>query len=408
MKLNFLFLALFCVAVEAFFSMFEMASVSFNKARLAYYTSKKKKKALWLDYLLKRPSRLFGTTLIAVNTALEIGSEAARRFYDSVGICPDFAPLSQVLLIVIFGELSPLFAARRYPERVALFNVPVVYFFSKIFAPFTWIIDKISASANSLLGEKEPDQLYLTKDEIQKAFEEKEISRDADINRTVSGIFSLKNITAKKLMVPLSSTLLIPSDFNLNMVKEEIRKNVSLFALIYHQTATNIISVVMIRDLLRASPLDPIKNFGQSPWFITENLSILEILKQFRRNRQTVAIILDQSGLPAGLITLDMEIFQIFGPISPKIDEKKEKVGRKIKGQMLLEKTLSGEMLVKDFNKKYKGDLPEEEETLSDLVNAALGHPPSEGEKVEIGSFDFMVKEASLLGSKRLLIRSLR
>ncbi|NGX30627.1 MAG: hypothetical protein K940chlam4_01478, partial [Candidatus Anoxychlamydiales bacterium] len=110
--LFFLFLALFCVLVESFFSMFEMAAVSLNKVKLHYRASKNRKKAKWLEFLLNNPSYLFGTTLIMVNTVMQIGSEAARRFYESLSISPDYAPFTQTLIVLIFGELAPLFAAR--------------------------------------------------------------------------------------------------------------------------------------------------------------------------------------------------------------------------------------------------------------------------------------------------------
>lgn len=403
----FLILSLLCVVFQGFFSMFEMASVSFNKARLTFYTSKKMKKAIWLEYLLQRPSRLFGTTLILVSTFLQLGSEASRRFYESIGLSPDIAPLSQVLLIVVFGELSPLFAARRYPERIAMFNVPLVYFLSKMLFPFTYIIDKISSFANFIFGNEKSVQLFLTKEEIQKAFEEKEsITKDTYINKTVGNIFSLKNVTAKKIMMPLSSTILVPSDFTIAQVKDNLKKSLSSFVLIYHHNINNIISIVPVRDLLRAKLPDPIKNYGLSPWFITENLSLIDILKQFRRNNQMVSIILDLSGTPIGIITFDMVIYQIFGSVSPKIDL--THLPKEEKKQIFIEKTLPGDMLVKDFNKKFFAALPETEETLSDLINKSLQHHPSEGEIAYIGNFEFIVKEVTFLGSKTVLVRNLK
>lgn len=406
----FLLLSLLCVAFQGFFSMFEMASVSFNKARLTFYTSKNMKKAIWLDYLLQRPSRFFGTTLILVNTFLQLGSEASRRFYESIGLNPDLAPLTQVFLIVVFGELSPLFAARRYPERVAMFNVPVVYFLSKILFPFTYVIDKISSFVNYLFGkDKQHEQLFLTKEEIQKAFEEKEsITKDIYINKTVGNIFSLKNITAKKMMLPLSSSVLVPSDFTVSQVKENIKKSLSPFVLIYHHNPNNIISIVSVRNVLKAKLSDPIKNYGLSPWFITENLSLIDILKQFRRNNQMVSIILDSTGSPIGIITLDMVIYQIFGTVSPKIEIHKTDLTKEEEKQIFIEKTLHGDMPVKEFNKKFSANLPETEETLSDLINSSLQHHPSEGEIVYIDNFEFIVKEVTFLGSKTVLVRNLK
>lgn len=406
-SLFFLFLALACVLIQAFFSMFEMASVSFNKARLTYYTSKKIKNALWLDYLLKSPSRLFGTTLIMVNTMLQVGSEAARRFYESLGLNPDLAAISQVFLVVVFGELAPLFAARKHPERIAMFNVPVIFFISKLLTPFIWIIDRISSLANVIFGQKNTGQLFLTKEEIQKAFEEKDIiSKDAEINKTVSNIFSLKNITAKKIMVSLTSNALVPSDFTIDQTKGIIEKYQLPFALIYHHNMNNLVSVVPIRDLLKARGYEFIKNYGQPPWFISENISVLDILKQFRKNNQSVSIILNPEGLPIGVITLDMIIFQIFGSLPSKVEEKK--LAKKLKKQIFIEKTLSGDMQVKEFNKQFNATLPEDEESLSDLIYSVLQHHPSIGEVVIIENFEFEVKETTLLGAKTILARSLK
>lgn len=89
----FLFLIILSLIVEGFFSMMEMACVSFNKVRLHYYVTKGNHKAKWISFLLSRPTRLFGTTLIGVNIALEFGSECARRFYMSLGLSPDWAPI---------------------------------------------------------------------------------------------------------------------------------------------------------------------------------------------------------------------------------------------------------------------------------------------------------------------------
>ncbi|MBI3211953.1 MAG: DUF21 domain-containing protein, partial [Simkania negevensis] len=104
-SLFFFLLILSSLAVQSFFAMLEMASVSFNRIRLNYFIYKKNRRAIWLSHLLKNPLLLFGTTLIGVNGAMQFGSECARRFYISIGLSPDFAPLSQVFLVLMFSEL---------------------------------------------------------------------------------------------------------------------------------------------------------------------------------------------------------------------------------------------------------------------------------------------------------------
>ena len=108
----------------AFFSMAEMACISFNKIRMQFYVAQGSKRAKWLYALMQNPSRLFGTTLIGVNIATFVGSECARQFHSAIGLDPDLAPLSQVIIVIIFGELAPQFAARSYPENVAMLGAP--------------------------------------------------------------------------------------------------------------------------------------------------------------------------------------------------------------------------------------------------------------------------------------------
>src|ERR1700722_2818149 len=149
-----LFLTILCIAVQGFFSMLELASVSFNRIRLEYYVSKKIKRAEWLKHLLKKPSRLFGTVMLGVNVALQVGSQTAREFYSTIGLDPDIAPITQVFLVVIFGELVPLFAAHRFPEHVVMLGIPIVYAASKLFSPLIWLLGQLTNITYRLLGKK--------------------------------------------------------------------------------------------------------------------------------------------------------------------------------------------------------------------------------------------------------------
>lgn len=407
----FLFIALLCVVIEAFFSMFEMACVSFDKVRLTYYVSKKSKKAIWLDHLLKKPSRLFGTTLIVVNTVLQIGSEASRRFYEYLGLNPDFSPLTQFVLVVVFGELIPLFAARRYFESIALFDIPFFYFLSKAMLPLTWFVDTVSRIVGYLFGKKSSSQYYLTKEEIQRAFEHQgKPVKDVNVT-TVNNIFLLKNFTAKNIMQSISTAFLMPSDFFVDQAKSVLFKNFSPYVLVYHNSINNIISVVMTRDLLRLSSKDLVKNSGFSPWFVTENMPVLTILKQFKINNQTVAIVLDRFGKSVGVISLEMILTRVFGDFSVKSHQIEDAVKLKRKKEkVFIEKTFSGDTLIVDFNKKFKVDLtiPSEDiQTLGDLVKHLLGQHPSVGDVVYVENFEFIIKKPGFWGAKKILVRNL-
>lgn len=397
-----------CIIVEAFFVMMEIASVSFNKIRLQYFVSAKSKRAQWLSQLLNNPTRLFGTTLIAANLSLLIGSEASRRFYDSLGFSPDLAPITQVLLVIIFAEMAPMFAARKHPEHVAMAGVPILYFFSIILKPVIKVLDLFCRLINKWIGVNDQQPLILTKEDLQRLLEEHEegatIPKE-EFNTVVSNIFSLKKSLAKDLMLPLSKVQMIPSNFSVEQLRSLLKVEYSSFAPVYHRNYQNVIGIVYPRDLIKVEGEKRVKDLMRPAWFITENQSILEILKQFRQNNQSVAVILSKIGLAIGVITLDEVIDMIFdnkdnwmsyGDIVPKAH------------QVIVERVFNADMLIEDFNATYGTNLSDPpSKTLADIFIHHLGHIPTKGEIIRLEQFELIVEESTLRGPKTILIKSI-
>lgn len=405
----FALLIVLCLLVQGFFAMLEMACVSFNKVRLLYFVSKNNKRAEWLNYLLQHPALLFGTTLICVNTALVVGSECARRFYDSLGLSPDWAPLSQIVIVLIFAEIAPMFAGRYYAEHVAMLGVPVLFFFSILLRPLIWLLDLLCQGINRLIGKQVPSGAYLSREELQNAIEEREEALTSEpskrkFNTVVANIFTLKNKIAKDLMQPLPQVTLVPSFCTVGEMRAMVKEKQCAYLPIYHRNPQNIIAIAYPRDLLRLSENKRIKDYARQPWFITENSSILQILKQFRRNNQSLAIVLNERGSATGILTLDEIIDEIFGRTDDWMSFE-EMVPRAY--HIVVDRSFPGEMRLEEFNKLFTVHLSyEDAETLEELMSKALGHPPSKGESVRIDQFELTVEEASLLGAKEILVRT--
>ncbi|MGE5196691.1 MAG: CNNM domain-containing protein [Anaerolineae bacterium] len=406
----FLAMTLLCLIAQGFYALFEMASVSFNKVRLQYYVSKNNRRALWLSFLLNHPAQLFGTTLIGVNAALQLGSECARRFYVALGLSPDIAPLSQVLLVIIFAEIAPMFAGRRYAEHAALLGVPIVYASSFVLRPIIYLFDVLCHLMNRIFGSPGSGKLYLSREELQKILEQHEETHFAklepeEFNTIVANIFSLKNKTAKELMQPLKSVPMISSSSTVAQMRALLKSSYSPFLPIYQKSMENIVAIAYPRDFLRFSDQKLVREKARSPWFITENTSVLQILKQFRRNNQSIAVVLSESGLAIGILTLDEIIDEIFGQsdewmsfgeLAPEIHA------------VVVDRTFPGEMKIADFNAQFLVHLePNGAETLEELMENTLGHPPAKDESVRIDQFELTVEEASLLGPKMISVRTL-
>jgi putative hemolysin len=400
MSSKYLLLTLLAVAIQALFAFFEMACVSFNKVRLQYYVSIGTKRAIWLNYLLKSPSRLFGTTLIGITTSLVFGSECARRFYESIHLDPDWAFVTQVPLVVIFGELAPMFAARRHPEQSAMFCVPLMIFLARLLTPITWTFDAISRFIHRMMGKETEVPLFLTREEVRMAFEEQDIGTD-EFNAAVSQIFQLKNFTAGQLMIPLSKVQMVSSSATLAEVRHILSVHYAPMIPIYHRYPHNIVAIATLRDLLRLEENKRVIDSACSPWFVTMGTSILQLLQQFRRNNQSTAVILEPSGQAVGILTLDQILSQIFGEESQSTVMEEP--------THYIERTLSGDMSVCEFNKQFEADLPEGKgDTLNDLILAELDHLPVKGESVRIGDLEFTIDDPTLRGIKTLSVRTIQ
>lgn len=403
--ITFLLLTLLCVMLQGFFSMFEMAAVSLNRARLHYYVSLKQRRAKWLTFLLNKPSRLFGTTLITVNLFLQMGSELSRLFYQSVGLNPDFAPITQIFVVLIFAELSPMFAARRHSEHVAMLSIPIVYIIAKLLTPVIWAIDGLNTLIHMMIRKSKNVPLFLSREEVQRAMEslKKQAKKEEEkFSTIVSDIFDLRNKTVKHLMIPLETSQLIPSQCTLKEMRHILSVNYSPYIPIYHRNQQNIVSIAYPRDLLQVDEDKRVVDYARPPWFITEGDSIIKILKQFRRNNQSIAVVLNAIGEATGLITLGLLVDEIFGEAGKSLPDSAAP-------KPFVEKMLNGEMLIYEFNRQFGAQLALEDEdyTLSDLINKELKHHPSKGEKVMIDQFEFTVVEPALLGSKTITVRTL-
>lgn len=398
------FLNILTLFMSAFFSMAEMAAVTFNKVRLHYYVAKGNIRAEWLNWLLLNPTRLFGTTLISVNVAMFFGSEFAREFHRSIGINPDFSPLTQVFLVVIFGELAPMFAARRYPEHVVMLTVPIVYITAKAMIPILWALEGITYLFTLLTGTKKThSNIYLTQEELQKILEEQDVEHitpgsGQDLNAETSNIFKLSQKNLSEVMEPLATITKAPSNSTVAQASHIFQNSEEDYIAIYHQDMHNIVGITYAQDLVRAQENKRLRDFARPPWFVTESTPLMSILNQFRRNNENLGVVLNNQGQALGVIHLFDILEEIF-----EVDP--QKIKQTIQQVPFIERTLPGSMTVGDFNTLFDVLLdPRQGITLSELITEILGHEPSVGDSIYLEPFDLTVESAGLLEVKSVKV----
>lgn len=393
-------LNLSCILLQGFYSMMEMACVSFNKVRLQYYLAKDLKKARYINFLIRSPYRLFGTVMLCVNTALQIGSESSRQCYASLGIPPEYSPFTQVILVVIFAELLPLTISRKIPEKLALFGAPILYYSHHLFYPVIKLIGGLTELIYFVLKVKK-EKLYstLSRDEFQKVLEAHH--EEYDFNVIATNIFSLSAISASEVMTSLDHVIMLPSSATVQDVKDKVKESKAEFILVYHNLRKNIIGIAIPKDLVNKHASDSVIENLHSPWFITSKTKLIRIIKEFRENRRNVALVLNYAGEPKGILSLNT-IFNIIFNTSNIALYKPKKVS-------VIERTFPGNTKILSLKSELNISLSTYgSETLAQLVLQFLDGPAEVGTSVIIDNLLFEIKElSSLSGIKSISIKNL-
>jgi putative hemolysin len=397
---------LFWTFVMSFYSTQEMACISFNRLRLEYYLKQNKRFAKWLNYLLDHPTTLFSTTLIGVNCALMASSECARRFYEALGMNPNFAPITQIPFILLFGELVPMFAARIHAEHMCRLGVPFLYLTAKILTPIIAVVDFCFRNLTRYFSKKDIREAsaFLSREELQKLIEEHETGPIPDakqhINEIVDNLFSLKGKLAFQLMEKLPLVPCASSHTTVADIRKRIAKLDDPYILIFHKVKTKIVGIVLIQDLLHASDSKKVSEFIRPACFVSENTPILELINQLQEEKLPIAVVLDTQGEAQGAITLD----NIFDELFSSEEEAPE---IKIRRRTYLEKTFSAETKINDFNEAYGLEIDAQGcKTFAELIEQILGRNPCAEDTLFIEPIEIVVKETSLFKAKTILIRT--
>lgn len=379
--------------------MMEMACVSFNRVRLQYYLTKDHKKARYINFLIRRPYRLFGTVMLGVNIALQVGSESSRNCYKALGFSPDYAPFTQIFLVVIFAELLPLTISRKVPERLALWGAPILYYSHYVFYPLIQFIGSLAEGLYYLLNiKKEKLNSTLSRDEFQKALETHH--EEQDFNVIATNIFSLSATSADQVCLPLDQVTMLPSTANAKDLRRKIKNTDMEFIPVYHKVRKNVIGIALPKDFVNKRPDDALIHNLHSPWFITAKSKLIRILKEFRDNRSSVAVVLNSSGEPMGILSLSA-IFNILFNTTNIAQLKPKTVS-------VIERTFPGNTPLEDLQKELGIELTRYGvETLAQLVLQLLDTPAEIGTSVITDNLLLEVKEVSLYGIKSVSIKNL-
>jgi CBS domain containing-hemolysin-like protein len=307
-------------------------------------------------------------------------------------------------VVLIFAELAPIFAARRYPEAMSMGGSGLVYLSAKLMTPAIWAISALARLVNWLVGGNEvKNEGFISRDELQIILEMRDQEPIAtgeaeELNLLARNIFALRSKAAINAMVPLNKVRGLPSNSTIGHMRQILGTTNESFAPVFHRDPSSIVGIAFARDMLRIPDGQRVRDHARPPWFIPYGTGLLQILQQFRRNKQTVAVVLNDQGRAIGILTLDDVIDEIFGQIARST---------KPVHAVTLDKIFPGDTTLREINAQFGVHLEAPEgETLAELIEHSLGHHPEVGESLMIDRFQLIVEESSLLEIKKVRVKT--
>ena len=410
----------FLVLVNAFFVAAEFALVRSRRTRLEAMTRSGDRLARFALRASSNISRMLsagqlGVTLASLGLGWVAEATLGEEFSNAFAAMPLGVELSVRLtfgaaaalavvtyLHVVFGELTPKGAALNHPEAIARWLAPPLLFFAWLTTPFTWILNKSSILVLRALRQKaagldesvhSPEELRLL---VEQSEEEGQLQpHDAEM---IQGVFEFSEKTAREVMTPRTEIIGLPVDSTLAETLAIVEESGISRYPVYEETLDDIVGVVLAKDLLRvvARP-EGAENFSlrsimRPVHVIPGSREVEDVLADFKRLKEHLAVVLDEYGGTAGVVTMEDLLEEIVGDILDEYDtpEDADTPLELRAGETLVD----GSAHIGELNEHFGLNIPEDGyTTIGGYVFGALGRLPNVGDRVMAGGAVFTVRE---------------
>lgn len=397
-------LIIICLFFIAILSSSEVAFISVNRMRLRHLIEKGSKNALIVQNLRDQHDRLFSAVILSGNLftvlATSIGTALAINYFgEDRGII--IATIAITILTVVFGELTPKTFGVTYAEGISLFLARPMEIFIKIVSPFVWIFNKLSNAIIKLFGgEIKPSPQFLTEEEMKSMITigEEEGALEKEEKEMLHNVFAFGDKRVSEAMVPRTEIVAVPEDALISDVLFLVSEQGYSRYPVIKENVDNIIGVLYVKDILRkmskeeVSPNMLIKTFVRDAYYIPESKMVTSLLDEMQKNKFQIAIVLDEHGGTAGLITLEDIIEEIVGGLQDEFEAMESEKEVEIVDERTF--VVSGSTGIDEINELVSIELGTEEyHTIGGFLFGLFGRLPKVGEQVRYHGLRFLILE---------------
>ena len=414
------------ILINAFFAATEIAFISLNDAKIDIQVKEGNKKAKIIQTMLKNPSKFLATIQIGVTLAGFLSSAfASDAFADKLApalnsILPSItlATWKSISIIIItlilsyftlvFGELVPKRLAMKYYEKISFASIGIIRAISVITAPFVKFLTFSTNITSKVFGVTGEEEENVTEEEIRMMVdvgEEKGTIEEGE-KEMINNVFELNDKVVSEIMKPRNKIFALNIDLTIAEVMEKIQIDTRYSRIpVFEETIDNIKGIVHIKDILLStkSKSAKIKNLVKEAYFVSETKMVDELFDELRKNKKQIAIVLDEYGGTAGMVTMEDILEEIVGEIYDEYDKETDKI-KKIDNNTFL---FDASIALYDVEKSLDVEIDEEDvDTLGGYIIKKLDRIPKDGEKPIIETEKVTYKVEKVFDKKIIRVKA--
>ena len=404
------------ILINAFFAASEIAFISLNDAKIDKQAKEGNKKAVQIQKMLKNPSAFLATIQIGITLAGFLSSAFASDAFASElapvlnKLMPFFSvyvwnTISIILITIIlsfftlvFGELVPKRLAMKNYEKISFATIGFIRTLSMVTLPFVKLLTFVTNKVSKLFGVSENEEETVTEEEIRMMIDQgkEKGTIEEQEKELLNNVFEFDDITVSEIMRHRKDIFAVDINTNIEELMQEILKEEYRYSRIpvYDETIDEIKGILYVKDILKNINKKnfKIKNIVHEPYFVPQSKMINDLFKEMQQHKTQMAIILDEYGGTAGLITMEDILEELVGEIYDEYDDVEAEYEKIDENTYLI----SGSMTINDVNKLLDAEIPEGDyDTISGFLQDELDRIPEEEENpiIETEKVTYRIEE---------------
>lgn len=375
------------LVLSALFSLAETAMADVSKIRIRGLAEAGDKQAQMLMKVFERHGKMINTILIC-DTAANLAAAILMTLLVTTHFGRQYVWAGAVpaaFLVLILGEIAPKTAAALYAEKLSLALAKPVYGLMFLFTPVLFLVEKLSNLVLLLFRinpKKKPEAI--TEEDLRTIVEvgHEEGVIESDEKKMIYNVFDFGDSVAKDIMVPRTDMACIDAEATYEEFMEVVREQMYTRYPVYEETTDHVIGIINIKDVLLAERRQEfcIRDYLREPYYTYEYMKTADLMVELRKTQNNIAIVLDEYGATAGLITLEDMLEEIVGEIRDEYDEDEEDFIRRLGPS---EYVVEASMHLDDLNDLLGLSLESEDyDSIGGFMIGMLDHLPEQGEEV--------------------------